>query len=1531
MAATDKPYRNQKTLDIVFAVSCILMLLSGVWMIVQDYDRDWKGDQRKFRDVETAVSERLMLEKLPDAGIVATKRQAAEEARKEFDKAKAEVDREDTRLAAEHEKADTKYRSLKAEFDSKMSLYDILNEEIGKTTDKKALAELEKERKSQREELDKLQNDLYAALGDIERINADIHANVTSKLDGPDKKLAAAEDDLKRVTGIFDRFAKATAQKRWKFGDTFRALPIVDGFASPEKIQQITLNDLTIDYGGFRDVPRYDRCTTCHLGIDRGIFDKAALTALGTVPEGLQNKLDEARKMLEERQKGGESLGYNPSDIPTTPATMKLSKGKITEFASHPRLDLFVDSNSPHPAERFGCTSCHAGQGSATDFTLASHSPADLAQEHQWEKQYGWFFNHDWEFPMQSSRFIESTCLKCHHQVTDLIRSGSKEEAPKVLKGFNLILDNGCFGCHEISGFKSNRPIGPDLRLEPAPAIDLLSAGDQERIKSDTSNPPGTMRRVGPGLRRIAEKTDEKWTRTWVYAPRLFREDTKMPHFYNLSTNSPDVLPDEQKEFPAAEIHSIVHYLFAESRSHLRGEDTYRNFLQAQLKKLNEATANHPLGEKQKKELSDFSRNLTDLALLSVPAQAARINSSSAELRRAQEKLMELVRAEKRDEAAIKSAAEDVTHLTDELIKLGQPVGVQKEIVDGAGNVIAADVLAKATAAEKDAAKKDERVKNGQRLLTEKGCLACHAREGAPVQSDSNFGPNLSRISAKIHAEGGRRWLVQWILNPNVHYARTRMPVTHLKPEEAGDVAEYLLSAEIKRSEEADGTDPKEPDVETLKRLARVYLTKAPGMTRKKVDDVLPLNRDNAPGVTEEDLQFMAADADERVLSGLNDKTISDKLKWYIGKKSIGRMGCYGCHDVPGFEQAKPIGTALNDWGKKDAARLAYEDADAFVREHYNIVPVRKTEEEISTAIAKLEALPKPLSADDQSELEELTKLKEKPWRAENGKPPFEQCFYETLEHQHQQREGFLHLKLTEPRCFDYNRIRAWDDRLRMPQFRFARTHKKGADREKEEAEAREAVMTFVLGLVADPIPLKHVYSPPPDKLAEVKGRQVIDKYNCYSCHPIRSGSWAIKPTKDQLELLGKSFANLTSVGKKDHPFAGHNAWFGTTGSSPDKLIAMGVNPVVDKENFTLGDADNPKQVTVTAIRLTDALRFTGNDGMRHDIPAAIVVPILPDAIVGELSPFGGRLVDMLVGKPGENGYLGKTYDQRFGGKPEEARSALPPPLLREGERVQPKWLYQFLLNPGVIRPEEHMLLRMPRFNMSPDESMALVNYFGAVGKTSNPGAGVTYPYLTVEQLDDRYWKSKEKWYHESADRWVKTVLPERLAELKKRAEASKDDDEKETLKSAADAVEAGLKKARTAVDDVAKQGGDAYAIAGYKLLLNKDSCLKCHSVGALKAEGAKGPNLILSADRLRPEWTLEWLANPTRMISYETLMPQNFARDGIEWQDSFAGSPIDQARAARDVLMDLPRIAELPEIRKLQPAATPAPAEGGK
>src|SRR5207244_4404392 len=149
-------------------------------------------------------------------------------------------------------------------------------------------------------------------------------------------------------------------------------------------IQQITLKDLPEDRGGFTYATRFDRCTTCHLGIERGNFDKESIRALNSVPEGLQAKLKQAKAFIKERVDAGESLDYDPSDLPRTARTLKLTSGQITQYCAHPRLDLFVDANSPHPVEKFGCTSCHAGQGSATEFTFASHTPNTMRQKDEW-------------------------------------------------------------------------------------------------------------------------------------------------------------------------------------------------------------------------------------------------------------------------------------------------------------------------------------------------------------------------------------------------------------------------------------------------------------------------------------------------------------------------------------------------------------------------------------------------------------------------------------------------------------------------------------------------------------------------------------------------------------------------------------------------------------------------------------------------------------------------------------------------------------------------------------------------------------------------------------------------------------------------------------------------------------------------------------------------------------------------------------------------------------------------------------------
>ena len=133
----------------------------------------------------------------------------------------------------------------------------------------------------------------------------------------------------------------------------------------------------------------------------------------------------------------------------------------------------------------FGCTICHDGQGSATEFKFASHTPNDLDGRGRWREEYGWFWNAHWDFPMLPRRFAQSRCLRCHHAVTDLAPSERFPEPPaaKLLAGYNLVRQNGCFGCHEeptlklpFTGFEAYR-ISEPLDLRHLERLGLVAIG----------------------------------------------------------------------------------------------------------------------------------------------------------------------------------------------------------------------------------------------------------------------------------------------------------------------------------------------------------------------------------------------------------------------------------------------------------------------------------------------------------------------------------------------------------------------------------------------------------------------------------------------------------------------------------------------------------------------------------------------------------------------------------------------------------------------------------------------------------------------------------------------------------------------------------------------------------------------------------------------------------------------------------------------------------------------------------------------
>ena len=1681
MAATDKHYRNQKTLNLLFAFSCVAMLLSILWMLVDDYKREYKQVQREFRDVEESVSLNAMLERLPHRKTLDDARDSVTEKRQRLDEKKKDLDSEIRRFNVERAKIYSRYQDAKALFDSRSSYRDQEAEHLGeaRTEEQRAIARKHLEERDL--ELERLKQNRDRAQKDLDDNDAAYASEITSVLKPYEDELNQAEDYLKEIVGEFDRFAKLTAEKKWKTGDSFRNLPIIDGFASPTRITQFVSDELPIDYGGFKYVTRYDRCATCHLGIESATYSRDALNevARGRTPETAISELiqavkaaevktarDEAKldnlkdslneklaavrstikdkvglpkavaafsaevkkaeplmeptsyknvnaalarlvssadrqerlwtvqEILAERKAAHEKLTFHPDDVPKTLRDVKMTAAQIMQYAAHPRLDLFVESNSTHPMEKFGCTICHAGQGSATDFQNALHMPNDAVQKKSWQAGgadgHKWSRSHDWDFPMMPKRFTESSCLKCHHQVNDLVRQGTKEEAPKLSEGYHLVKENGCFGCHEISGNKGGRSIGPDLRLEPTPPLDWLPIKDQLAAKADTLNPPGTMRKVGPSLRRLSEKVPapadknvNDWLLSWIKNPRGFRPDTKMPHFYGQSTNNKEFLAKEfedrerkyrdQSLYPDAELYSIAYYLQSESTKALAGEDTTKTAvyldLQAKAKKLEEAltyilkqsakqgltvaermklSENKRERDKLKKELDALRRRYRDLALMSRPLDIVFLNEMGEQL---QEKLDHALESGL-SEDEIKETFDTFSSILKKMQTDSVPVAVlktQKELIDSTGKAVAWS-----TVPEKPTG-------DGKALFTEKGCLACHSRTDVVVQvknpggeviaddtSEANFGPELSRIGLKLGADkkNARSWIIQWVLNPNVYHPRTKMPITHLNVDEAAAIADFLLSSNDKWTPQTVNA----PSDDTLIELASLSLVKVPAIGRQKASEVLKT------GLPKSYTETLPPDADEQLLIEGNQggRVNTKQLMRYIGKKAISRQGCFACHDVPGFEAAKPIGTGLNDWGKKDPERLAFEDAGAFVKEHFRVA---ETRDDLSDPRE-----PKPSSA----------------WVSAAGtKAPTIEEFYEKAIDGHQ-REGFLQLKLAEPRSYDFGRVREWDDRLRMPQFKFARTHRRGkegavetvdsykarrnqeskgeydAESQFEEARAREAVMTFVLGLIAEPIPLKFVNNPKTDRLAEVRGRQVIEKYNCAGCHEIRPGVYEFKVPESKKADFMTSVEGTPDL--KDHVFPDSNAWTGRPSPLAGMYLAHGVS-TDDRPTYNQEDK-------VYRIRLTEALRYTDSKGATRNKPASDTLDIPVEGVVSYWPTYGGDFA-RLIGP-----YLKKANQTKFDSRTNQ-RAALPPPLLREGERVQPQWLFKFLRDPEKIRPMT--VLRMPKFNMSDEEARALVEYFAAVDKLNNPDLGLNESFTAVPQKDWSYWQKKNTAYLASGDKDLKKhlddereempvvwkrALQERIAERNRDVEglrslvtdAEKDEAKaKEALKNAKKEDEAAakaklteaetaLKTAKGRADDANKeldvlkgelekgnksdsfkafierwQKEEVYAGDAYRMITDaKSICMTCHSIGNIRIANEQGPNLGTANERLRPRWTNQWIASPNRLITYPTYMPQNFPKGEKPSPHFLYATQRDHAEAARDVLMNLPAIANL-------------------
>jgi len=462
----DERYWNIKLLNKWFAISSILFLFSFMWMFYHDNDDEFKRYQREFRELEAKVAAKQLesaLQEVKDERIKAESKYQDELSI--FNTKSIEIDSINTVLESIrgfHYKANMDYLFQKAEVDGLKYLYeDEINHTSKDDLENDAFQYIYKDKYFYSIEimnnLKLIKEDYELQIAQIENTLKELKSNLKSSKD----ELNAILKEVNLLTTKVEKLDRSKMTIFNQLGDIVRDLPILDFMDPYYRVNQVVVHDVKYDVN-FASVPSVDRCTSCHLGISNADF----------------------------------------KDAPQP-------------FTSHPDLDLFVSTSSPHPFEQYGCTSCHSGRGRGTDFVSSVHMPGTEEQKKEWEEKYDWKKMHHWLQPMLPTKYTQASCFKCHESQPIL------DGGDKLALGLMLIDKSGCNNCHNIESYAS-------------------------------------IRKGGPPLTHIDEKLNKEWVAKWIKDPQSFRYNTWMPHFFNQDNNS----DENSVQRNNTEIFAITEYLY---------------------------------------------------------------------------------------------------------------------------------------------------------------------------------------------------------------------------------------------------------------------------------------------------------------------------------------------------------------------------------------------------------------------------------------------------------------------------------------------------------------------------------------------------------------------------------------------------------------------------------------------------------------------------------------------------------------------------------------------------------------------------------------------------------------------------------------------------------------------------------------------------------------------------------------------------------------------------------------------------------
>ncbi len=461
------PVHDPRRRNLGFGLGSVLLLAGTLYMVWFDYSREWKGYQREFQAIELDTAQARLEQE--EARLAADQELAAlqgrlESARAERERRQGEIEAARATLA-EAERvfhvAEDRWKVDKSYYDAAKYLFEEERRHIMESEHETSAGQAAIDRAA--EAFGRSEQRYQQAVLGLEQTTTE-RDRARARLG----ELTAAADDLEkqitRMTEDETTLGRQVDSLMPSVVTAIRNAPVIDMASPTLKIDQVILPHLLADIN-FTRIPRVDRCVTCHKGIAE--------------PD------------------------YADLEQP---------------FRAHPKLDLYLSDESPHPYNKFGCTVCHQGLDRATSFASAIHTPRDEEQEHEWASRYGWQEAHFWDFPQLPAEHSQAACRTCHLQEVRL------RGADRYNRGLDIIERAGCYGCHKIAGYETQRKAGPDLR-------------------------------------RVASKVTPAWAYRWIEDPRSYRPTTWMPRFFHLTNSS----SPEDRARSAVEIAAIVEFLFDKS------------------------------------------------------------------------------------------------------------------------------------------------------------------------------------------------------------------------------------------------------------------------------------------------------------------------------------------------------------------------------------------------------------------------------------------------------------------------------------------------------------------------------------------------------------------------------------------------------------------------------------------------------------------------------------------------------------------------------------------------------------------------------------------------------------------------------------------------------------------------------------------------------------------------------------------------------------------------------------------------------